>query len=39
MEPDKAAKGILLINQENLLRPYVKYSWKEYEDISKLKFN
>ncbi len=36
MEPDKAAKGILLLNQPNCLMPYKKHSWKEYTDISTL---
>ena len=36
MEPDKAAKGILLLNQQQLLRPYVQHSWDEYPDLTRL---
>lgn len=37
MSPEKAAKGILVMNQLQLLPPYVRHSWKEYPDISHLK--
>lgn len=37
MSPEKAAKGILLLNQEHLLPPYVKRGWSDYPDISHLK--
>lgn len=37
MSPEKAAKGILVMNQLQLLPPYVQHSWKEYPDISHLK--
>lgn len=37
MSPEKAARGILALNQEHLLPPYREHSWKEYPDISKLK--
>lgn len=37
MSPEKAAKGILKMNQLHTLPPYVEHSWKEYPDISKLK--
>ena len=37
MEPDKAAKGILIINQHNtMLKPYVEHAWNEYSDMTKL---
>lgn len=36
MEPDKAAKGILLLNQPHLLPPYALHSWREYVDLSQL---
>ena len=36
MEPDKAAKGILLLNQIDTLKPYIQHTYKEYVDISKL---
>ena len=36
MEPDKAAKGILLLNQEQQLAPYMTHSYAEYPDISEL---
>lgn len=38
MEPDKACQGILKLNQINTLLPYKKHSWREYEDLTKLKF-
>lgn len=37
MEPEKAAKGIALINQEQYLNEYKQHSWQEYEDLSNLK--
>lgn len=37
MSPEKAAKGILKMNQLHTLPPYVEHNWKEYPDISKLK--
>lgn len=37
MEPDKAAKGILVMNQLSLLPKYKQYTWKDYNDISLLK--
>lgn len=37
MEPDKAAIGILKINQPQLLLEYKIHSYKEYEDLSRLK--
>lgn len=37
MEPDKAARGILLLNQKNLLHPYIQHTWKEYQDLRRLK--
>lgn len=37
MSPEKAARGILLMNQVHLLPPYKEHSWKEYPDVSKLK--
>ena len=37
MEPDKAAKGILMLNQQQLFRPYVQHSWNEYPDLTALK--
>lgn len=37
MEPDKAATGILKLNQEHLLPKYEIHSYLEYEDLSKLK--
>lgn len=37
MEPDKAANGILKLNQESLLLPYIKKGFNDYPDISKLK--
>jgi hypothetical protein len=36
MEPDKAAQGILKINQPQLLQQYRQYSYKDYNDVSKL---
>ena len=36
MEPDKAALGILKINQPQLLQPYKQYSYKDYNNVSKL---
>lgn len=39
MEPDKAAKGILLLNQhESMLKPYVKHSWNEYCDLTQIDY-
>lgn len=39
MEPDKAAKGILLLNQhETMLKPYVQHSWNEYADLTKIEY-
>lgn len=37
MEPDKAAVGILKMNQQHLLPKYKMHSYLEYEDLSKLK--
>ena len=37
MEPDKAAEGILKINQIQTLREYSVHSFSEYEDLTKLK--
>lgn len=37
MSPEKAAKGIMILNQEHLLPPYIQHTWEEYPDISKLK--
>ena len=37
MSPEKAAKGILLLNQAQLLPPYVEHGWKDYPDVSQLK--
>lgn len=37
MEPVKAALGINLLNQHNLLKHYEMHSYKDYPDISKLK--
>ena len=36
MEPEKAAKGILLLNQSNLLPPYIKHTSEEYPDLLNL---
>lgn len=37
MEPDKAAKGILLLNQsDSMLKPYQIHSWNEYSNLTKL---
>ena len=36
MEPDKAAVGILKMNQINLLSKYVEHTYLEYEDLTKL---
>lgn len=36
MEPDKAAKGILQINQPNQLKPYFSYSWKMYKSLKSI---
>lgn len=36
MEPDKAAKGILIMNQLQLLPGYKMHSYEEYEDLTKL---
>lgn len=33
MEPDKAAKGILQINQPQQLKPYFMHSWKMYKSL------
>lgn len=39
MEPDKAAKGILILNQaESMLKPYQIHSWREYADLAKLNY-
>lgn len=37
MSPEKAARGILQMNQLQLLPQYVEHSWQEYPDISVLK--
>ena len=37
MSPEKAARGLLMMNQLQLLPPYVQHSWQEYPDISQLK--
>ena len=37
MSPEKAAKGLLMMNQLQLIPPYVQHSWKDYPDISQLK--
>lgn len=37
MSPEKAARGILLLNQVQLLPPYVEHGWQDYPDISRLK--
>lgn len=37
LSPAKAARGILALNQEQLLPPYTPHSWKDYPDISHLK--
>lgn len=37
MEPDKAANGILKLNQKSLLPIYKQYSWKDYNDLRQLK--
>lgn len=37
LEPDKAAQGILKLNQKNSLPEYRHYSYLNYSDISKLK--
>lgn len=37
MSPEKAAKGLLMMNQLQLLPPYVEHSWQDYPDISQLK--
>ena len=37
MSPEKAAKGILLLNQPQLLPSYVEHGWQDYPDISHLK--
>ena len=34
LEPDKAARGILLLNQSNMLLPYKVHSYVEYPDLS-----
>ena len=36
MSPETACRGILKMNQVSLLRPYKQFSYKDYEDISKL---
>ena len=36
MSPETAVRGILLMNQPQLLRQYRQFSYKDYEDISKL---
>ena len=36
MSPETAIRGILIMNQKFLLRPYREYSYKDYSDISKL---
>lgn len=36
LEPDKAAKGILLLNQPSTLKPYQKIGYAEYPDLRKL---
>lgn len=38
MEPDKAAKGILLLNQKDtMLKPYREYLWKDYSSLDNIK--
>lgn len=38
MEPDKAAKGILLLNQKDtMLKPYREYLWKDYNSLDNIK--
>lgn len=37
MSPEKAARGILAMNQLQQLPPYVEHSWEDYPDISHLK--
>lgn len=37
MEPDKAAEGVLKMNQIQTLREYLVHSFSEYEDLTKLK--
>lgn len=37
MSPEKAARGILAMNQIQLLPPYVQHSWEDYPDVSTLK--
>ena len=36
LEPDKAARGILLLNQPSMLMPYQKIGYAEYPDLRKL---
>lgn len=36
MEPDKAARGVLALNQPGCMRPYVRHSSDEYEDLSRI---
>lgn len=37
MSPEKAARGVLAMNQINLLPPYIEHTWEEYPDLTKLK--
>lgn len=40
LEPDKAAKGILIMNQHQLmLKPYSPATYKDYPDLRKLNWN
>ena len=36
MEPDKAVKGILILNQKTYLPEYKEHSWKEYTSLESL---
>lgn len=36
LEPEKAARGLMMLNQSQLLPPYVEHSSEEYPDLRKL---
>lgn len=36
LEPEKAAKGLMMLNQREYLPPYIEHSFKDYPDLTKL---